>query len=482
MNVGLQRQYTGLVKELQTKDAAKRSRQKRKLTLLEEELKTVNEKNWQSIIEKKVKHMEIVETRFQEYRKQGLMKQWKSTRKVSEQRNPKVAKNYKYQRRISIDLESLRAGNFEYYERQLIERIVRCRKKIEEADALAPSMDFQLDTMPLVLSLTNKPTNSTLQPWCLTAPQPDSVLLALPSNSPPFHLLDGPTRVYLKNEPATPAVNAAASGLPKPFSFSTPKKTTNSAVALLKTDDLSLQVQHLRHLVPSMPADHCKVCRRATEWIKDEKDGFAICSTCNFARSIAFSCKESAYGTDIEFIEPFHYEKRGHFIACLRQRQAKQDANLPVSVLVSVRAEILRIQMTDPLLLRPKHIRKILKRLGLSNYYDDDVLIWSMITGTKPPRFTDAQEAKLIGMFDESLKSYLKHKGERNNYLTYSFAIHKMIEILDWDREIREFYPVLKSDSKRDAQEIIFHNMCREMGWPIIRTQQQFINEAKFSF
>lgn len=485
--VGLQRQYNGLIKDINKNEKAKLSRRIKKLALLKEELDSVQSSNWPAVIDKKMKQLEIIEDRFKQLRQKGIIKPWKLGRKLSDHVDPKIGKLFKLQKRISLDLDSLRANHHEFYKKQMLERLSKSEAKLKQLESGIDSLDFQMQTLPVVTELVSQHAATTpALPWCVTnllEPSNAAPLLALTSSAPPFHMLDQPQRVYLNADNAVASQTVAQEpAKSKPFSFAQARKTAANAITLPKTDDLTTQLMHIKHLVPLQPSNYCKICQRITEWSKDEKHGYAVCVGCSFAKSIATSCKESFYGTDIDIVEPFHYEKRGQFIKCLRQRQAKQLIMLPPSVLDSVRSEILRLQILDPHSLRPKHLRKILKRLGLSNYYDHDVLIWSMVTGTKPPRFTDAQETELISMFDTSLKSYLKHKGARNNYLTYSFAIHKMLEILGWDPEIREFYPVLKSDSKREAQEMIFHNMCRDMDWPIHKTMQQFINEAKFSF
>lgn len=485
----IQRQYNGFVRDMGNKEAQKLNTQRKKLVMLEEEMENVRNNNWPKIEEKKVKQLGIIEERFKEFRKSGIMKkEIKFSRRTKNVIHPKVAKHHKWQKRISDDLLNVQQKNYDLFAQLLFKRIERCRNKIKVFENNQRTIDFQLDTLPILSTLVSKSSHSNTAettPWCLEATTPE--VLALPSSSPPFHLLDQPQRFYLNTTSGSEIVSSkptAATGSTSSttFNFKIKKPAAVSNLNLLKTDNAELQGRHLRNLLPAPSKLFCPECKRITEWSKDEKEATSVCASCATVRSIATSCKESTYGMEIDFTEPFHYEKRGHFIDCLKQRQSKQETDIPASVLDRVRAEILRRQMLDPLLIRPKHIRKILKHEGLSSYYDDDVMIWARVTGNRPPRFTETQEAALIRMFDLSLSSYLKHKGVRNNYLTYSFAIHKMLEVLDWPEEIREFYPVLKSDSKREAQEAIWFNMCIDMDWPRIQTLQKYVDEAKFSF
>ena len=476
-NPALHRQYDSFVEALESADSAALRAKKQKLTILNDELQLVLREDWAAIAAKKSSQLELIEQRFKEFYTKGLLKPWKLNRRPPDTIHPTVARHHKSRERIKADLETLRRQQYAYYREALETRMRKCIAKIEALQDAERLLSFQLASLPLLQELGRPALPS--EPWCLSAPN----LPALPCSRPPYHLLDQQRvrltlRSSLETTPATETERPAF----LPFSRGKRKSAAATAVQLLKTNDEAAQLRHLGSLVPAGAAaspEWCPECYRMAEWSKEERDGFAVCKACGFSRDIAACCKESFYGMDIDYTEPFHYEKRNHFIDCLRQRQAKEEPNIPPLVFATVKAEIFRRQIYDPRQLRPKHMRNILKSVGLNNYYDHEILIWSIVTGSKPPQFTEKQEATLIRMFDQSLLPYRKYKGERNNYLTYSFAVHKMLEILDWPREIREFYPVLKSDSKRVAQEAIWHKVCADLDWPIIATEQQFIDEAK---
>lgn len=473
----LNRQYEKYLNDLEKKNRTRLFQKRRKIEILKQEMDLVRSQDWEAIKTKKKGQLELIEQHFKDFKKKGLIKEWKNNRRLPESVDPVVAKHFKRRRCITSDLETIKKKQFQFYESDLQRRINKCEQAcglLEEEEQL---IEFQLDTYPVLQQLeqTAKSTPE-IKPWCLE--HSNEQLLALPSTKPPYHVLDE-SRIYLTEQVKCSSTNEEASKPPtkQTFLFGPPaKKTAAPAVPSTPRDYVRL----LHSKLPTSDNNFCPECRQIVEWEKDERNGVTVCQRCGFTRNVAASCKSSYYGMEIDYTEPFHYEKRNHFIDCLRQRQAKEECNIPGSIFNQVRAEIKRRQIYDPNALRPKHIRKILKALGLNNYYDHEIMIWWVVTGNKPPQFTTMQEKTLIKMFDESMEPYMKYKGERNNYLTYSFAIHKMLEVLDWPRQIREFYPVLKSDSKRQVQEQIFHKVCTELGWPIIQTEQQFIDEAKY--
>jgi hypothetical protein len=73
-------------------------------------------------------------------------------------------------------------------------------------------------------------------------------------------------------------------------------------------------------------------------------------------------------------------------------------------------------------------------------------------------------------MFKEIQVPFLKHSPlYRKNFLSYSYVIHKFIQILEKD-EYLKFFPLLKSRDKLHQQEQIWKNICIDLGWKFIRS------------
>jgi hypothetical protein len=79
-------------------------------------------------------------------------------------------------------------------------------------------------------------------------------------------------------------------------------------------------------------------------------------------------------------------------------------------------------------------------------------------------------EDKLRLMFHAIQKPFEKHKpANRKNFLSYSFVLYKMCELLSEDKYLPCF-PLLKSREKLYIQDQIWENICRELQWQFIRT------------
>lgn len=495
-----QKQTTAFLKELEQSQNKKLEFLKKKLTILQEEESCIAKHQWDVIEAKKKRQLETIEKMKKEYQAKGLWtKKMLTGQKRKNNIDPQVLSLLKRSVKITKDVATLGERKFNDYSQRLLQRIEKCKKKIIHLESKESLVDVQLELIPLYKHVEQlSKANDT--PWCLTHHPGQAQLLGLPPTKPLYHLLDSENRIYLNRTPCVvefkPSQIDGYTGAAQPNSSAAQfmarmnsvrhKKTNQKNISVLagakQTVDSEAQVKHLKGILQvdaDRPANWCPECKSVTEWSKDAKHGVMVCQNCATLQSNATHCKESTYGMIYDYTVPFHYEKRNHFIDCLRQRQAKEESNIPLNVYQTVRAELFRRNIFDPTSLRPKHIRKIMKARGLNSYYDHEIMIWSVVTGGQPPQFTEAQEKLLIRMFDDSIEPYMKHKGDRHNYLTYSFAIHKMLEILKWPRDIREFYPVLRSDSKRVDQEQIWHKMCIDLDWPIIKTEQQFIDDAK---
>lgn len=115
-------------------------------------------------------------------------------------------------------------------------------------------------------------------------------------------------------------------------------------------------------------------------------------------------------------------------------------------------------------------IRGILKKNKINKYYEHIPYILNRITGRSTPQLTPELENKLRDMFREIQGPFIKHSPKnRKNFLSYSYVLHKFLEILDEDEYIK-FFPLLKSREKLYQQELIWEKICRELGWQFIKS------------
>lgn len=122
-------------------------------------------------------------------------------------------------------------------------------------------------------------------------------------------------------------------------------------------------------------------------------------------------------------------------------------------------------------MITPKKIKGYLKKLGYSKYYEHAVYIIYRLSGKQPPKLPPELEEKLRHMFKELQEPFAKVcPKDRKNFLSYSYVLHKCVELLGYD-EYKELFPLLKSREKLHSQDKIWKEMCEKyLHWEFIKS------------
>ena len=81
-----------------------------------------------------------------------------------------------------------------------------------------------------------------------------------------------------------------------------------------------------------------------------------------------------------------------------------------------------------------------------------------------------ALEDKLRIMFTEIEKAWEKNKpADRKNFLSYSYTLYKMCELLGED-DYLPCFQLLKSKEKLYKQDQMWKSICKELQWEWIKT------------
>ena len=104
----------------------------------------------------------------------------------------------------------------------------------------------------------------------------------------------------------------------------------------------------------------------------------------------------------------------------------------------------------------PSKIKSILKALRLNKYYEHIPHILLRISGAPTPNFTPEIEEKLRQMFKMIQIPFFNHAPKtRKNFLSYSYTIHKCLQLLELD-EYLKFFPLLRSREKTHQMDVIW--------------------------
>lgn len=214
----------------------------------------------------------------------------------------------------------------------------------------------------------------------------------------------------------------------------------------------------------------CLQCGKRYSKIFDDALSEEICRECGLSEYVQGDEVGYKEEQEHEKLIIYSYKRENHFNEWVSQFQAKESTNVPEDVISKLRTEFRKQKIKDLSEVTHEKVKGLLKKLNYSKYYEHVPYITTMISGITPPTMPQELEDKLRLMFYAIQKPFEKHKpANRKNFLSYSFVLYKMCELLSEDKYLPCF-PLLKSREKLYIQDQIWENICRELQWQFIRT------------
>lgn len=165
----------------------------------------------------------------------------------------------------------------------------------------------------------------------------------------------------------------------------------------------------------------------------------------------------------------FSYKKITHLMECIEQCQGKERTEIPKEVFNQLLQKIKSERIIDKKELTNDKIRQFLKELNLNNYYEHIPYIQKKLKGQKPPEIPDYLEERIIKMFKEVQIAFKKCRpDERKNFPSYSYVLHKCIQLIGDHDELLVYFPLLKSKNRLQEIDIIWKNICQILDWDFI--------------
>ena len=226
------------------------------------------------------------------------------------------------------------------------------------------------------------------------------------------------------------------------------------------------------HYVKSDDHDDSSVCeycqsRNTTMMVQE---GMVFCNDCSTIRVIIIDNDKPSYKEPQKEISYLNYKRKNHFNEWLNQIQGKETTDIPEEIFNSILLEIKKLKITNMAELSHAKIREILKKLKANRFYEHTPYIYYRITGIPNQYLSPELEEKLRNMFEQIQVPFLKHSPScRKNFLSYSYAIHKMLQLLGEDKYLC-YFPLLKNREKLHQQEQIWTKICQELQWQVIRS------------
>jgi hypothetical protein len=197
-------------------------------------------------------------------------------------------------------------------------------------------------------------------------------------------------------------------------------------------------------------------------------EGIAHCPKCMSADRILMEVEKPSYKEPPSEVTYFQYRRTNHFEEWLSQVQSKEYTDIPSEVIDRIIIELNKQKINNMATLTPIKIRQILRKLRLNKYYEHVSYIMHKMSGLPPPRLGEDVEEKLRHMFDAVQGPFLRHapKG-RTNFLSYSYCLHKFLQILD-KPEFLCLFPLAKCREKIWSCEQTWSKICKDLGWQFI--------------
>ena len=195
--------------------------------------------------------------------------------------------------------------------------------------------------------------------------------------------------------------------------------------------------------------------------------GKKICHKCGDETDILIESDKPSYKDPPYEITYFSYKRINHFNEWLAQFQAKETTDISKDIYEEIIEEIKKERL-DINKLSASKLRSILKKIKKNKYYEHIPHILNKLNGINPPIMSSEIEEELRRMFKEIQIPFHKFcPKDRKNFLSYSYVLHKFVELLELDEFIKCFV-LLKSREKLHQQDLIWKQICEYLDWQFI--------------
>lgn len=212
----------------------------------------------------------------------------------------------------------------------------------------------------------------------------------------------------------------------------------------------------------------CSVCGAVGTTVVITNEALALCTNCDACEQVVVETERPPSKDTVKDSTAFCYKRLNHFNEWLSQIQGKQQTHIPDDVYDAILLELKKRKITNLSELTASQVKGVLKKLKLNKYYEHVAFVLNKLNGGQVKVLHPELENKLRTLFLMTQGPFLKWcPNGRKNYLSYSFVMRKLIELLGED-EYLDCCPLLKSIDKLRVQEEVWANICKDLGWQFI--------------
>jgi hypothetical protein len=212
----------------------------------------------------------------------------------------------------------------------------------------------------------------------------------------------------------------------------------------------------------------CQLCKE--QKIINMMESVLICPNCGIEERILIDSELPSYKEPPREVTYFAYKRINHFKEWLSQLQAKESTNIDKEIFEKIYNELNKEKYIDKSKLKSEQVLQILKKLGLSKYYEHCPYITNQISGRPALNIDPETEEKAINMFKEVQGPWMKYgMNDRSNFFSYPYILYKFFQLLEKDEYLQELR-LLKTREKLQEQDEVWKKICAELQWEFIRT------------
>jgi hypothetical protein len=220
------------------------------------------------------------------------------------------------------------------------------------------------------------------------------------------------------------------------------------------------------------PEFTCSEC--SGDLVLDHRTGTTACPFCGVSRvgGLGLGVQQTFADGQASSRTAAPYERISHFKEFIARLEGSERTEIP-QIVVHTLLQQCMIHRIDPLR-EPERVtytfvRTALQRTGYCQFFENSTQLISLLTKRQPRRFLQEEKDLLTSIFREIQAPFEKHKGKRKNFLSYSFTLYKICELLGM-REMLPYLPLLKAPSNLLAADLLWEKICNDLQYEFIRT------------
>lgn len=216
----------------------------------------------------------------------------------------------------------------------------------------------------------------------------------------------------------------------------------------------------------------CNEC--SGDLVLDHRTGTTACRFCGVSRvgGLGLGVQQTFADGQASSRTAAPYERLSHFKEFIARLEGSERTEIPQIVTHTLLQQCM-IHRIDPLREPDRvtytFVRTALQRTGYCMFFENSTQLICLLTKRQPRRFLEEEKAQLTAIFREIQTPFEKHKGKRKNFLSYSFTLYKICELLGM-REMLPFLPLLKAPSNLLAADLLWEKICGELQYEFVRT------------